>query len=135
MVLLKEVQGRQAWTILHVTALSYSDQPSDDEQKAMVVYVQNFANGTMLCPECRQHWSEMVAANPPDVSGRKAFYKWTVDRHNEVSRRLKKTEYTYEQALEETQKNAKTTNQTVTRDNSLFLAMGFIVGVVLFGGK
>jgi hypothetical protein len=37
------------------------------------------------CTGCGSHWSQITGKNPPDFSTREAFYKWTVDRHNDVN--------------------------------------------------
>lgn len=48
--------------------------------------------------DCRKHWKELVAANPPDFSSRESFFAWSVDRHNDVNAKLGKPPVSLEEA-------------------------------------
>ncbi len=37
------------------------------------------------CGDCRDHWENIVKANPPDLSSRFAYAKWQHARHNDVN--------------------------------------------------
>ncbi len=135
MVLTKEAQGRQAWKLLHIGALSYSENPDEKEQQLMNNYLLNFANGTMLCEECRAHWKEMLEQSPPGeaLKNREKLFKWTVDRHNEVNVRLKKPLLTYGQAMEATKESATATSESIQKQSAISIALGFLIGVLVFG--
>lgn len=51
------------------------------------------------CGECRKHWSEILAAMPPDLSSADRYFAWTVAAHNEVNRLLGKPEMSVEDAM------------------------------------
>ncbi len=135
MVLTKEAQGRQAWKLLHIGALSYSKVPDEKEKILMNDYLTNFADGTMLCEECRAHWKEMVAKSPPGdaLNSRDKLFKWTVDRHNEVNLRLGKQPYSYGEALKATQECATQTQESISKQSAISIAIGFLAGVLIFG--
>lgn len=52
------------------------------------------------CGECRGHWQELLTTMPPDYSSPAAFWRWSVDAHNAVNRRIGKPEITRESAYE-----------------------------------
>lgn len=135
MVLTKEAQGRQAWKLLHIGALSYSETPDEKEKASMNNYLLNFANGTMLCEECRGHWKEMLEKSPPGeaLNGREKLFKWTVDRHNEVNLRLNKPLYSYGQAMEAIKESVVNSDESMQRKSAISVAIGFLIGVLVFG--
>jgi hypothetical protein len=58
-------------------------------------YLADFAR-RVPCGDCRLHWLEAVARTPPVFGA--GWFAWTVDRHNEVNRRLGKRELTIDEA-------------------------------------
>jgi hypothetical protein len=48
--------------------------------------------------QCRTHWLAMVQRTPPRTASHAALQRWTLDRHNEVNKRLGKPEMAYEEA-------------------------------------
>ena len=48
---------------------------------------------------CRHFYQGYKADNPPDFSTPEAFFRWGVDLHNAVNRKLGKAELTIEEAL------------------------------------
>ena len=95
----KDSWGPAAWTFLHYAAFFYPDKPSPDEQKNAKRYVSSLP-GMLPCPECNAHATAYINANPPDLSARTSFSKWTVAFHNVVNSRLGKPRWSYQQALE-----------------------------------
>lgn len=49
------------------------------------------------CLSCRQHFEQVLVENPIPESD--DFFKWSVDVHNIVNKRLGKPEVSYEDAL------------------------------------
>lgn len=81
---------RAMWAELHARAFNAADLSSERE------WLEKFAQ-RVPCGECRRHWRELVKLHPPDLSSPDAYFAWTVARHNDVSRRLGKPEWTVEQ--------------------------------------
>ena len=48
---------------------------------------------------CRAFYAQYKADNPPDFTSPEAFFRWGVNLHNSVNRKLGKPELTYEEAL------------------------------------
>jgi hypothetical protein len=61
-------------------------------------YVEWTANIPEITCNCKLKWAELVAANPPDFSSHAAFFKWGVDRHNDVNEHLLKPRITIGEA-------------------------------------
>ena len=38
------------------------------------------------CELCRTHYIQHLEVAPPDLSGRNALVKWTIDLHNKVNK-------------------------------------------------
>ncbi len=76
-------QGPAKWAELHRRALAFE---GSDDSTWLIIFASK-----LPCGDCKQHWQEMVLRTPPDWS---RYFAWTVDRHNEVNRRLGKPELT-----------------------------------------
>lgn len=50
------------------------------------------------CGTCRSTWRRIITKHPADLSSPAAFFKWTVDRHNDVRRELSQIEMSHEDA-------------------------------------
>jgi hypothetical protein len=87
---LRGVPGPMLWAALHRRALAQGKREAD------AAWLAGFRQ-ILPCGECRQHWDGMLTATPP-VWGE--YFAWTVARHNEVNRRLRKAEMGLEQALQ-----------------------------------
>lgn len=56
----------------------------------------------MTCPECRDHWRDIVKSNPPSsVRDAKSACVWVNQVHNSVNERIGKRPYSYEQMVAE----------------------------------
>lgn len=73
--------GRALWAKLHRRGL-------EREGCEDAVWLAAFTR-EVPCGACKVHWSGMLKATPPDWS---RYFAWTVERHNEVNRRLGKPE-------------------------------------------
>lgn len=74
-------QGSPLWWRLHTFARGW-----DGDIRAAR---DHLAQLDAALPECCQpHWRGLLATHPPDLRDADAFFEWTVDRHNDVNRRL-----------------------------------------------
>ena len=48
--------------------------------------------------KCNEHWGKWLGANKPDFTTRESYFAWTVKAHNAVNERLKKPQYTVDEA-------------------------------------
>ena len=89
--------GPIVWATIHLFAFGYADQPSYSEKRA----AKEFYNGLpflLPCPECRDHFREVLAAAPvePWLDDRTSLVTWTWMVHNQVNARLGKPAVTRE---------------------------------------
>ena len=83
-------EGPKLWAELHARELA---DPADERR-----WLENFRL-RVRCDECRRHWDDIVTRTPPDLSGANAYFRWGVERHNEVNRMLSKPEMSVEAAV------------------------------------
>jgi hypothetical protein len=76
--------GPWLWKLLHDRPQSFAG-----DAEAELRWLAEFER-RVPCGACRQHWRDLVRRHPPDLSSADAYYRWTVDRHNDVNRRLDK---------------------------------------------
>jgi FAD-linked sulfhydryl oxidase len=84
--------GRSTWTFLHTTAAYYPITASTEQQGQM----RNLLSSLSLlypCTWCATDFRADISQNPPAVAGRAELSKWLCERHNEVNRKLGKSEF------------------------------------------
>ena len=74
---------------MHTLAAYFPDQPTVDESKAAVSFVQTLG---MLypCSHCAADLRESMADNPPRAGSRAELSVWLCEAHNRVNRALGK---------------------------------------------
>jgi uncharacterized protein (DUF2225 family) len=100
-----EIWGRQGWHYIHIVALNYPEQPTEQDKKDYYNFFKYFQK-TIPCPFCAIHFGENMKKIPIRLKDRDSLFKWTVDMHNEVNKATGKKVLTYEEAYDETDKNA-----------------------------
>lgn len=79
------------WKELHTRGLI--DRPMRGEGD----WFHSFLIG-VPCPKCQAHFEKFVKKNPPDFGSRTAFFRWSVEAHNEVNEATGKKCVTLDQA-------------------------------------
>ena len=91
--------GPKGWGFIHAASFGYPDDPTEADRQSAYHFVRGIA-GMLPCTICRQHFAELCAAidGPahPVFRSRDALARFFVDCHNDVNRRLDKTEYRFE---------------------------------------
>jgi hypothetical protein len=82
--------GPHFWMTLHIACLGCQDY------KIIAGFVEGY-KAIIPCLSCRLHFEQVLVENPVPETG--DFFKWSVDVHNIVNRRIGKTEFSYEDAL------------------------------------
>ena len=82
--------GPHFWMTLHIACLGCQDY------KALTEFVEGYMY-VIPCLSCREHFEQVLVENPVPEAG--DFFKWSVDVHNIVNKRLGKPEFSYEDAL------------------------------------
>ena len=75
---------------MHIACLGCQDA------KALAEFVEGYIY-IIPCLSCRQHFEQVLVENPVPETG--DFFKWSVDVHNIVNKRLGKPEVSYDDAL------------------------------------
>ncbi|KAG9233074.1 ERV/ALR sulfhydryl oxidase domain-containing protein [Amylocarpus encephaloides] len=87
-----EQLGRSSWTLLHSITATYPTNPSTSEQRNVSQFMGLFSK-IYPCWVCAEDFQEFMAKNQVRVESRDAFGKWMCEAHNEVNRKLGKTEF------------------------------------------
>lgn len=101
-----KIWGRQAWHFIHMVALSYPDKPGEEDRVNYLRFFQSLPHA-LPCPICGEHFRENMEKNPPRMDNRQELFKWTVDVHNEVNKMHRKRVLSYDEAIDEINKNSK----------------------------
>jgi hypothetical protein len=82
--------GPHFWMTLHIACLGCQDS------KVLMDFVEGYKE-IIPCLSCRDHFEQVLVDNPvPEADD---LFKWSVDVHNIVNKRLGKPEFSYEAAL------------------------------------
>ncbi|KAF9647717.1 hypothetical protein BDM02DRAFT_3097690 [Thelephora ganbajun] len=84
--------GRATWKLLHTMTLRYPEDPSLDEKEALNSYFHLFSR-LYPCGECAAEFQMLLKKFPPQTSSRRSAALWLCTVHNEVNKRLKKSEF------------------------------------------
>ena len=87
--------------------------------------------GTVIpCYECKKHYLNEIIEYPPKLETNITLFKWSVDLHNRVNKRLNKKELPIEKALEYW-KNYKINTFQQKNDNYITWIIIFNIIIIL----
>jgi hypothetical protein len=94
-----KIWGRYLWTSIHVIALGYPDNPSEQDKKDFKEFFANLWK-TIPCQRCAENYKKHLNELPIDnaLESNTTLFKWTVDLHNIVNKELHKPIITITQA-------------------------------------
>ena len=90
--------GPHLWFFLHTVSFNYPVTPSFKNKVDYNDFYNSLKN-MIPCELCRTHYIQYLEIAPPDLSGRNALVKWTIDLHNKVNKQLGKPVYSYSKAI------------------------------------
>jgi hypothetical protein len=114
--------GSQAWHFIHMVALSYPENPTEQDKEKYLHFFSSLGN-VLPCPICGQSFLEKMKKYPPNFE---KLFEWTVDIHNTVNAENGKAILSYEEAKIQVLKNTKSDNY-LFKGISLSLAIIFII--------
>jgi hypothetical protein len=128
------VWGPIFWNTIHIVALGYSQNPTEEEKMAAKQFYESLQY-VIPCPICRVHYKSNLAEMPVDAAlgNRSDLIEWTWRMHNKVNVQLEKPEITLDQFLDHI-RSLKPPAATGTSWMSIVgaLALGVGVGFALF---
>lgn len=87
-----EQLGRSSWTLLHLIAAKYPEEPSNKQQADLKLFLSLFS-GLYPCWWCGEDFEKYMATNTPKVATQDEFGRWLCDAHNEVNDKLGKPKF------------------------------------------
>jgi len=81
--------GRGSWALLHTTAAKYPHRADPHTQRAMLLYLNLFAD-FYPCARCSRHMKKFMQRVPPVATGRDELQLWLCSFHNDVNAKLGK---------------------------------------------
>ena len=96
-----EIWGYHAWIFLHSITLEYPDNPTIEDKKNMINFI-NSLQYVLPCLKCRINFQSHLKKYPLNeniLSSKKNLVKWLIDIHNSVNKLNDKKELSYEEAL------------------------------------
>ena len=89
--------GNFGWGFIHNVALGYSEDLTYMKKEQYRKFFE--AIGDVLPSlDCQTHYKDMLVNNPPVLVNKDTLFKWTVDIHNKVNKRLNKKIISYDEA-------------------------------------
>jgi hypothetical protein len=94
------VWGPFFWHTIHIVALGYPKNPTYTDKKCAKEFYESLAY-LLPCSLCREHYQEHLKKNPINtfLDSRTDLIKWTIEIHNQVNKKLGKTEWSLEEVL------------------------------------
>lgn len=96
--------GPLGWATLHSISAVYPDTPSDLELEMFSRWLVSFT-GTILCPSCLQHFTDMVSEYdhrfPNWRKSKRGVVEFVFRAHNTVNARNRGKVYTFKESLDE----------------------------------
>lgn len=84
------------WKELHLRAL---ENKGENDLKYLIDFSTRIPRFTSGC-KCREFWVSYIKKFPPKFGANQEYFKWTVDCHNAVNKKLGKPIYSLEEARE-----------------------------------
>jgi len=124
------VWGPLFWNTMHVVSLGYTNNPSQDEQTAVIQFYKSL-EFVIPCPICRAHYSKFLKEMPVEnnVTNRDTLVKWLFDLHNKVNKQLNKSVITWEQYIAHI-KNLSDMSALTLHDNSAANTTNLVIAAI-----
>lgn len=95
------IWGKHMWTTIHFIALGFPQKPSDEQKTIFKSFFENLYK-VLPCNSCSEHLKNTIMNELPlyanNLSSNTELFKWTVELHNIVNKRLKKPQISFKEA-------------------------------------
>ena len=82
----KQELGQAGWTLLHVMAANFPDEPTRRQSSRMEAFLRGLGD-FYPCPVCAAHFRSFMLEQPVASESRKNLSLWMCGAHNEVNKR------------------------------------------------
>ena len=92
--------GPSGWKFIHFVALGYPKNPTTEDMNSYQRFYESLQD-ILPCAVCSEHYKELIQQYPVSehLHDKHTLFKWSVDIHNNVNKRLGKSTVSYEKAL------------------------------------
>jgi hypothetical protein len=96
-----KIWGKYVWTSIHIIALGYPDDPTEEEKENYKRFYNDFWK-VIPCNSCADNYKKHLQELPINdhLKDSASLFKWTVDLHNIVNKELGQKQVTFEEARE-----------------------------------
>lgn len=91
--------GPSMWRSIHIIALNYPFNPTDEQRVACRQFFESLQY-MLPCSVCQKNFKQKLIDNPIELASRKELFEWTVKIHNIVNGCLGKRDYPEREVLE-----------------------------------
>ena len=96
-----EAWGPTFWYMYHKIAISYDEEKAKEDEKykkAYIIFFNNF-DKILPCKRCSEHYAKLKKERRVInfMNSKEQLFKWSVDNHNIVNKRLKKKQFTVDE--------------------------------------
>lgn len=136
------VWGKYIWTSIHIIALGYPDNPTQEDKDNYKNFYINLWR-VIPCYKCSINYKKHLEELPIDdhLNDNISLFRWTVDFHNIVNKSLGKKEWTFEESLEKFRKIARGEDEKFVSIDSKWdsllwwSTLSVIILIVVYGAK
>lgn len=82
-----KVWGEDAWRFMHVVALGFPAEPTESDRRDYEGFYKSLTR-VLPCAHCRRGYAEIFERIPIRTENTDSLFRWTVDVHNAVNRKL-----------------------------------------------
>jgi hypothetical protein len=121
MVITQKTWGPYGWKFIHMVALAYPNNPTNEDKENYKIFFTILGN-VLPCQLCADHYKQNLINFPLTeyiLSSRDTVLKWTIDIHNEVNKSIGKKILDYDEAITLIKNNYDdklTKDETKTKD-------------------
>jgi hypothetical protein len=131
-----DVWGKHLWYSIHLIALSYPADPTNEEKRHYQSFFENL-HQVLPCYKCSINYLTHLNKIPITASvleNAESLFRWTIDMHNLVNLELSKKQWSYGEATdfyENFEQNSKCNKTTKEHKKLKYFLIFVILAIVL----
>ncbi len=113
-----------------MVALTYPNNPTEADKKNYLNFFKSLQD-VLPCPICAEHFKEQMEQYPIRLENTESLFRWTVDIHNKINKENNKNVLSYDEAIDEINKNSFPKNDNHFK-KAILLSSSVSAMIVLF---